>query len=227
MTGDSPSSARPDLRERIAQRFFGLVNPLARRMIPAGADGSSERPPGDTRAAVRFGAYDAVRGARHRWTLVCPGDLWSGRLGSKPSGSRRGDGNPLGWPSQSGSRHRDLTRGGGSHSSARARAVPPVAPPPQVAWPEHKTARRGSAPISDPRRRHPTGLPRRSSPPPTVRTPTCVATTTTSRHTGPPGPHVSNRADDPAPRRAIATNARYHARPVLRRGRSRRPARTR
>ena len=36
MTGDSPSSARPDLRERIAQRFFGLVNPLARRMIPAG-----------------------------------------------------------------------------------------------------------------------------------------------------------------------------------------------
>ena len=36
MAGDSPSSARPDLRERIALRFFGLVNPLARRMIPAG-----------------------------------------------------------------------------------------------------------------------------------------------------------------------------------------------
>ena len=36
MTGDRPSSARPDLRERIARRFFRLVNPLARRMIPAG-----------------------------------------------------------------------------------------------------------------------------------------------------------------------------------------------
>src|SRR6266568_5155254 len=36
MTGDRPSSARPDLRERIARRFFRVVNPLARRMIPAG-----------------------------------------------------------------------------------------------------------------------------------------------------------------------------------------------
>jgi deazaflavin-dependent oxidoreductase (nitroreductase family) len=36
MTGDRPSSARPDPRERIARRFFWLVNPLARRMIPAG-----------------------------------------------------------------------------------------------------------------------------------------------------------------------------------------------
>src|SRR5215469_17944231 len=36
MTGDRSSSARPGLRERIAWRFFRLVNPLARRMIPAG-----------------------------------------------------------------------------------------------------------------------------------------------------------------------------------------------
>ena len=36
MTGDRASIARPDLRERIAWRFFRLVNPLARRMIPAG-----------------------------------------------------------------------------------------------------------------------------------------------------------------------------------------------
>ncbi|MGH8981316.1 MAG: nitroreductase family deazaflavin-dependent oxidoreductase [Acidimicrobiales bacterium] len=36
MTGDHSSSSRPDLRERIALRLFGLVNPLARRMIPAG-----------------------------------------------------------------------------------------------------------------------------------------------------------------------------------------------
>jgi hypothetical protein len=36
MTGDGPPGARPDLRERIARRFFALVNPLARRMIPAG-----------------------------------------------------------------------------------------------------------------------------------------------------------------------------------------------
>jgi deazaflavin-dependent oxidoreductase (nitroreductase family) len=36
MTGDRPSSARPDLRERIARRFFRLADPLARRMIPAG-----------------------------------------------------------------------------------------------------------------------------------------------------------------------------------------------
>src|SRR6202453_4626180 len=36
MTGDRPSSARPDFRERVARRFFRLVNPLARRMIPAG-----------------------------------------------------------------------------------------------------------------------------------------------------------------------------------------------
>ena len=36
MTGDRAGNARPDLRERMAHRFFGLVNPLARRMIPAG-----------------------------------------------------------------------------------------------------------------------------------------------------------------------------------------------
>jgi deazaflavin-dependent oxidoreductase (nitroreductase family) len=36
MAGDRPSNDRPDLRERIARRFFWLVNPLARRMIPAG-----------------------------------------------------------------------------------------------------------------------------------------------------------------------------------------------
>jgi deazaflavin-dependent oxidoreductase (nitroreductase family) len=36
MTADRPSRARPDLRERVAGWFFHLVNPLARRMIPAG-----------------------------------------------------------------------------------------------------------------------------------------------------------------------------------------------
>jgi deazaflavin-dependent oxidoreductase (nitroreductase family) len=36
MTGDRRSRARPDLRERVAGRLLGLVNPLARRMIPAG-----------------------------------------------------------------------------------------------------------------------------------------------------------------------------------------------
>jgi deazaflavin-dependent oxidoreductase (nitroreductase family) len=36
MTADRPSSARPDLRERIARRLFRLVNPLARRMIHTG-----------------------------------------------------------------------------------------------------------------------------------------------------------------------------------------------
>src|ERR1700722_15015666 len=36
MRGDRRLSARPDLRERIAQQFFRLVNPLARRMISAG-----------------------------------------------------------------------------------------------------------------------------------------------------------------------------------------------
>lgn len=36
MTGDRPSSGRADPRERIAWRFFQLVNPLARRMIAAG-----------------------------------------------------------------------------------------------------------------------------------------------------------------------------------------------
>jgi deazaflavin-dependent oxidoreductase (nitroreductase family) len=36
MTGDRRPGARPDRRERIARRFFRLVNPLADRMIPAG-----------------------------------------------------------------------------------------------------------------------------------------------------------------------------------------------
>jgi deazaflavin-dependent oxidoreductase (nitroreductase family) len=36
MTGDHPSSAHPDARERMARRFFRLVDPLARRMIAAG-----------------------------------------------------------------------------------------------------------------------------------------------------------------------------------------------
>jgi deazaflavin-dependent oxidoreductase (nitroreductase family) len=36
MTADRLSSARSDLRERIARRLFRLVNPLARRMIVAG-----------------------------------------------------------------------------------------------------------------------------------------------------------------------------------------------
>jgi deazaflavin-dependent oxidoreductase (nitroreductase family) len=36
MTGDRRSRSRPDLRERVAGRLLGFVNPLARRMIPAG-----------------------------------------------------------------------------------------------------------------------------------------------------------------------------------------------
>jgi deazaflavin-dependent oxidoreductase (nitroreductase family) len=36
MTDDRRPSARPDPRERIARRLFRIVNPLARRMIPAG-----------------------------------------------------------------------------------------------------------------------------------------------------------------------------------------------
>src|SRR5581483_3696748 len=36
MTADRPSSAHPDLRDRVARRFFGLVNPVARWMITAG-----------------------------------------------------------------------------------------------------------------------------------------------------------------------------------------------
>src|SRR5258708_30415133 len=36
MTGDRPLSAGPGSGERIARRFFRLVNPLARRMIRAG-----------------------------------------------------------------------------------------------------------------------------------------------------------------------------------------------
>ncbi len=36
MSGHRPSSARPDVRDRIARRFFRLVNPLARGMILAG-----------------------------------------------------------------------------------------------------------------------------------------------------------------------------------------------
>src|ERR1700677_5300843 len=36
MTDDRPSKAHAALRERIAWRFFRLVNPLARRMITAG-----------------------------------------------------------------------------------------------------------------------------------------------------------------------------------------------
>jgi len=36
MTGDRRSRSRPELRERVAGRLLGLVNPLARRMIPAG-----------------------------------------------------------------------------------------------------------------------------------------------------------------------------------------------
>ena len=36
MTADRPSSTRSDVRERIARRFFRLVNPLARKMISAG-----------------------------------------------------------------------------------------------------------------------------------------------------------------------------------------------
>jgi deazaflavin-dependent oxidoreductase (nitroreductase family) len=36
MTDDRPSRDQRDLRERIAVRFFRMINPLARRMIPAG-----------------------------------------------------------------------------------------------------------------------------------------------------------------------------------------------
>ena len=36
MTGDRRLRSRPDLRERVAGRLLGLVDPLARRMIPAG-----------------------------------------------------------------------------------------------------------------------------------------------------------------------------------------------
>jgi hypothetical protein len=36
MTTDRPPRSRPDFRDRVAARFLRLVNPLARRMIPAG-----------------------------------------------------------------------------------------------------------------------------------------------------------------------------------------------
>ncbi|MGH8997107.1 MAG: nitroreductase family deazaflavin-dependent oxidoreductase [Acidimicrobiales bacterium] len=36
MTEDRPSRDQRDLRERMAVRFFRVINPLARRMIPAG-----------------------------------------------------------------------------------------------------------------------------------------------------------------------------------------------
>lgn len=36
MTHDRPSRAQRDVRERIAVRFFGMVNPITRRMIPTG-----------------------------------------------------------------------------------------------------------------------------------------------------------------------------------------------
>jgi deazaflavin-dependent oxidoreductase (nitroreductase family) len=36
VTDNRPSSDQRDLRERLALRFFHMVNPLARRMIPAG-----------------------------------------------------------------------------------------------------------------------------------------------------------------------------------------------
>jgi hypothetical protein len=50
---------------------------------------------------------------------------------------------------------------------------------PEIARLARQATRRTPAPIPDTHRRHPAGLPRRSSPPPAVRTPTRVATTTT------------------------------------------------
>ena len=99
MTGDRSSSARPDLRERIAWRFFRVVNPLARRMIPAGVPTAApnillivrgRRSGVERTTPVALLDFDGA--------FVRPGDLRSDGLGPKPQGGRRGDHNLFWWP---------------------------------------------------------------------------------------------------------------------------------
>jgi deazaflavin-dependent oxidoreductase (nitroreductase family) len=173
MRGDRRLRSRPDLRERVAGRLLGLVNPLARRMI---------------RAGVPTGAPNIlliVRGRR------------SGIERSTPVGMLDFDGRwyvqasygAAGWA-------RNLRAAGEAtviHPGGRRGPVHAIEVPPDEAatilqhalepyrqlhllrrllGPPRAAACRPSAPIPDTRRRHPRGLPRRRSAPPTLRTPT-------------------------------------------------------
>ena len=112
MTGDRPSSARPDLRERIARRFFGLVNPLARRMISAGVPTGAPNilliVRGRRSGIERTTPVGMLDFDGHSYVQASYGAAgWARNLGRH---ARRGDRNPFRWPSQSGSRHRGSTR---------------------------------------------------------------------------------------------------------------------
>ena len=173
MTGDRPSSARPDPRERIAWRFFRLVNPLARRMIPAGV------PTGAPNILLMCTGAGLVLSARRRSRCSTSMDT---RM-SRRAMARRAGPETFGRPARrlssilvvvavwfTPSRFHPMKR---QRFFAACRAVPPVAPSAQIAR-LREAARRPPTPIPDTHRRHPTGLPRRSSAPPAVRTPTRV-----------------------------------------------------
>jgi deazaflavin-dependent oxidoreductase (nitroreductase family) len=172
MAGDPASSEQPDLRERLARRFFRLVNPLACRMIPKGVPTGApnivlivrgrrsgiERPTpvamlevdGDSYVQATYGAEGWARNLRA-----------AGEASIVHSGGRRSSVHAIEVPPDKAA---VILRG-------VLGAVPPAAFHAQLARRQRTAARCPSTPIPGTHRRHPRGLPRRSSTPPAVRTP--------------------------------------------------------
>jgi len=164
MANDHRSLDHRDLRERIAMRFFRMVNPVTRRMIPAGTPTGAPNVllliPGRRSGIERTTPVTVLDFEEHTYVQATYGASgWGRNLRAAEEVTMVHSG---GAPS------RDSARRSSGDPPARARALPPLASAPTIARPARPAARRAPAPIPHAHRRHARGIPRRSSAPPAV-----------------------------------------------------------
>jgi len=168
MANDHRSLDHRDLRERIAMRFFRMVNPVTRRMIPAGTPTGAPNVllliPGRRSGIERTTPVTVLDFEEHTYVQATYGASGWGRnlraaeeVTMVHSGGARSRVHPAEIPPDE-----------AAAILRRARALPPLASAPTIARPARPAARRAPAPIPHAHRRHARGIPRRSSAPPAV-----------------------------------------------------------
>ena len=147
MSGDR-ASPRLDVRNRVGGRLLRLVNPLVRRLIPAGLPTCSRpRMVGGPASCGRDGSACSNSTVARSCSR-----LWRDRLGRKPAGERRGDSHPSRRPPHSCTGGRAQARGRGSCAAARAPTVPTVARHACTARAPLQATHRCPMAVADPRR---------------------------------------------------------------------------